>query len=159
MEKNEFTVTRILNAPRELVFKYWSDPVFVKQWWGPAQFTSPQCKIDFKVGGQFHYCMRAPDGKEYWNIGNYREIVVPKKIVSAMYFADQDGKQLPASFHFGKSDFPDEMIDTVTFDALEPKKTELTLVRNHSLELAKKFGELQGWEQSLDKFENLLLNI
>lgn len=154
MEKNEFKIVRIFNAPRELVFRAWSDPEYVKQWWGPARFTSPHCKIDFRVGGQFHFCMRAPSGEEYWNAGSYKEIVVPEKIVSIMHFSDKDGNILPAAHYFGKSGFPDEMIDVVTFEALGGNKTKLTLCRNHSEELANQFGEIQGWNQSLDRFAN-----
>jgi uncharacterized protein YndB with AHSA1/START domain len=156
MAENEFKITRIFNAPREMVFKAWTDPKYVMQWWGPAQFSSPQCKIDFRVGGQFLFCMQAPNGLEYWNVGIYKEIVVPEKIVSHMYFSDQDGNRLPASFHFGQSDFPDEMIDIVTFEVHDGDKTKLTLRRNHSIELATKFGEIQGWTQSLDKFEAVI---
>jgi len=151
MEKNEFKIIRIFNAPRQMVFKAWTDPVYVKQWWGPAEFMSPHCKIDFKVGGQFHFCMRAPDGTEYWNVGTYQEIVVPERIVSIMHFADKDANILPSSHYFGESDFPDEMIDIVTFETYEGDKTKLTICRNHSLSLANKFGEIQGWNQSLDK--------
>jgi uncharacterized protein YndB with AHSA1/START domain len=152
MEKNEFKIIRVFNAPQEMVFRAWTDPKYVKQWWGPAQFTSPYCKIDFRVGGRFHFCMQAPNGDQYWNIGTYKEIVVPEKIVSVMQFSDKDGNILPASHHFLKSDFPDEMIDVVTFESLEGNKTKLTLCRNHSEDLANKFGEIQGWNQSLDKF-------
>src|SRR5271170_3279904 len=148
MEKSEFKIIRVFNAPREMVFQAWTDPHYVKQWWGPADFTSPHCKIDFRVGGQFHFCMRAPSGEEYWNVGTYKEIVVPEKIVSVMHFSDKDGNVLPASHHFGKSDFPDEMIDVVTFEIMDGTKTKLTLCRNHSEELANKFGEIQGWNQS-----------
>jgi uncharacterized protein YndB with AHSA1/START domain len=152
MEKKEFKITRVFNAPRELVFQAWTDPKYVMQWWGPAEFTSPSCKIDFRVGGQFHFCMQAPSGEKYWNVGNYKEIIVPEKIVSVMQFSDEEGNVRPASYHFGETDFPDEMIDVVTFEALSGGKTKLTLCRNHSEELANKFGEIQGWNGSLDRF-------
>ncbi len=156
MGKNEFKIERIFNAPREMVFKAWTNPVYVKQWWGPEQFTSPHCKIDFKVGGQFHFCMRSPNGAEYWNIGTYKEIVVPERIVTIMHFSDKDANILPSSHHFGESDFPNEMIDIVTFEKLEGVKTKLTLCRNHSIDLANKFGEVQGWNSSLDKFATVV---
>jgi uncharacterized protein YndB with AHSA1/START domain len=54
----------------------------VKRWWGPKGFTAPVCKIDLRVGSKFLYCMRSPDGKDYWNTGVYREIVEPERIVS-----------------------------------------------------------------------------
>ena len=156
MKKNEYTITRIFNAPREMVFKAWTDPVYVKQWWGPAQFTSPFCAIDFRVGGQFRFCMRSPEGQDYWNIGTYTEIVVPEKIVSTMRFSDKDGNVVPSSHYFGNTEFPSEMIDVVTFATHEREKTKLTLSRNHAIELAIKFGEVQGWNQSLDKFAKVV---
>lgn len=156
MEKNEFKIVRIFNAPRELVFRAWTDPKYVMQWWGPENFTCPYCKIDFRVGGEFHYCMRAPNGDEYWNKGTYREIVVPEKIVSVMYFSDKGGNILPSSHHFGTTDFPSEMVDTVTFEVHEKDKTKLTLTRNHSEEIAKRHGEIIGWNQSLDRLAKAL---
>lgn len=76
--------------------------------------------------------------------------------MSVMYFSDKDGNILSASHHFGKSDFPDEMIDVVTFEIFDGNKTKLTLCRNHSEDLANKFGEIQGWNQSLDRFAKIL---
>ncbi|HUI73255.1 MAG TPA: SRPBCC domain-containing protein, partial [Spirochaetia bacterium] len=70
-------ITRIFDAPRELVWKAWTDPRFVMQWWGPKGFTSPSCKIDLRVGGRYLFCMRAPDGQEFWSGGEYVEIIAP----------------------------------------------------------------------------------
>ena len=100
--------------------------------------------------------MRAPSGEEYWNVGAYKEIIVPERIVSVMHFSDKDGSVLPASHYFGPSDFPNEMIDMVTFEVLDNIKTKLTLSRNHSADLANKFGEIQGWNPSLDRFTEAL---
>jgi uncharacterized protein YndB with AHSA1/START domain len=82
-------VTRIFDAPRELVWKAWTDPKYVMQWWGPKGFTGPVCKMDFRVGGKFLYWMRAPDGQEFWNAGEYHEIVPHEKIVSSMIATDE----------------------------------------------------------------------
>jgi uncharacterized protein YndB with AHSA1/START domain len=156
MIKNEYKITRIFNAPREMVFRAWTDPVYVKQWWGPAEFSSPYCTIDFRVGGKFRFCMRSPDGKDYWNVGVYNEIIVPEKIVSTMHFADKDGSIVPSSYYFESSEFPSEMVDVITFEIYGKVKTKLTLCRNHSSDLANKFGEIQGWNQSLDKFSSVV---
>lgn len=157
MAESEYKITRVFNASRELVFKAWTDPKYVKQWWGPANFTAPFCEIDFRVGGEFRFCMRAPSGEEYWNKGTYQEITVPEKIVSAMYFSDKNGNIVPPSHYFGETDFPSEMIDIVTFDVHEGTKTKLTLCRNHSEAMANRFGEIEGWNQSLDRFAKALL--
>ena len=156
MVQGEFKISRIFEGPRELVFRAWTDPKYVKQWWGPAEFTSPYCEIDFRVGGEFRFCMRAPNGEEYWNKGVYKEIVVPERIVSVMRFCDPNGNLVPASYHFGPTDFPSEMIDVVTFEVQGQNKTKLTLCRNHSEEIANKYGEIQGWSQSLDRFAEAL---
>ena len=69
-ETERMVVTRVFDAPRELVWKAWTDPKYVMQWWGPKGFTAPVCKMDFRVGGKFLCCMRAPDGQEFWNAVN-----------------------------------------------------------------------------------------
>jgi uncharacterized protein YndB with AHSA1/START domain len=148
----ELVITRIFDAPRELVFKVWTDPEHVMRWWGPKDFTAPYCTIDLRLGGVFHYCMRSPEGKDYWSKGVYREIVVPEKIVATMYFSDKEGNFVePTEYGIGP-DFPSEMLDTVTFTVHESNKTKLTLHRNTALSISKRYMEDQGWNQSLDRF-------
>lgn len=151
-------ITRIFDAPRELVFKVWTDPKHVVNWWGPRDFTTPYIKIDFRVGGSFHFCMRAPDGQEYWNKGVYREIVAPERIVSAMYFSDKDGNIVEPTHYGMGSDVPSEMLDVVTFAVHAGNRTKLTLQRNTPLAVSKRYGEDQGWNQSLDRFAAELAN-
>ena len=71
----ELTITRIFDAPRELVWKAWTEPGRMMRWWGPKGFTSPVCKIDLRVGGEYLNAMRSPEGQEFWSKGVYREIV------------------------------------------------------------------------------------
>src|SRR5437773_7933520 len=73
--EKELRIVRVFDAPRERVWKAWTDPDRVKSWWGPRSFTAPFAKIDLRVGGKYLYCMRSPDGKDYWSTGVYREIV------------------------------------------------------------------------------------
>lgn len=147
--KNELIITRIFDAPRELVWKAWTEPERVKKWWGPKDYTSPACKIDLREGGKYLYCMRSPEGQDYWSTGVYREIVEPERIVIIDSFADEKGNVVPAT-HYGLSvDLPLEVQVTVTFDVQEGK-TKLTL-RLASMpavmfELAK-----AGWNESFDK--------
>jgi uncharacterized protein YndB with AHSA1/START domain len=93
-ETERMVVTRVFDAPRELVWKAWTDPQYVMQWWGPKGFTAPFCEIDFRVGGKFLCCMRSPDGQEFWNAVEYHEIVPHEKIVSLMYFSDSKGNKI-----------------------------------------------------------------
>src|SRR5260221_12500808 len=74
-EIERMVVTRVFDAPRELVWKAWTDPKYVMQWWGPKGFTAPVCQMDFRVGGKFLCCMKSPEGQEFWNAVEYHEIV------------------------------------------------------------------------------------
>src|SRR5512134_2988905 len=78
----ELVITRVFDAPRELVWKAWSEPEHFKRWWGPKGFTCPVCQIDFRVGGKFLGCMRSPEGQDFWSTGVYKEIVPLERIVS-----------------------------------------------------------------------------
>src|ERR1700748_3348393 len=96
-EIERMVVTRIFDAPRELVWKAWTDPKYVMQWWGPKGFTAPVCEIDFRVGGRLLCCMKSPDGQEVWNGVDYIEIVPYEKIFASMYFSDSKGNKIDAS--------------------------------------------------------------
>ena len=153
----EFVITRIFDAPRELVWKAWTDPEYVKRWWGPKDFTAPVCKIDLRVGGKYLFCMRSPDGKDYWSTGVYREIVPLERIVSTDSFADEKGNVVPAS-HYGMSpDWPRELLITVTFEEYDAK-TKLTLKHSGIADIstADRDNMQQGWNESFDKLAESL---
>ena len=150
-EKERMVITRIFNAPRALVWKAWTDPQSVMQWWGPKGFTAPVCKIDFRVGGKFLCCMKSPDGQEGWNGGEYHEIVLHEKIVYSMYFADSQGNKVD----FAELGIEHEAIadarDVVIFEDFGNGQTKLTMIGNETMEDAKNSGQLEGWNQILDK--------
>ena len=151
----EIIIARIFDAPRELVWRAWTDPRIVKRWWGPKGFTTPVCEIDLQIGGRYLYCMRSPEGKDYWGTGVYREIVPLERVISTDSFADEKGNVVPAT-HYGMSaDFPLEMLVTVKFEESEGK-TRVTL---HHLGIppgADSDGARQGWNESLDKLAEAL---
>lgn len=150
-------IERLFDAPRELVFKAWSEPERMMQWWGPKEFTTPTCRIDFRVGGTWISCMRAPDGKDYWSTGVYREIVAPERIVATDSFCDPAGNIVPASYYGMAGDFPAEMSITVTFEEIAGK-TKLTL-RHEGLPLGEQLdGANAGWNQSFDKLAEYVAN-
>lgn len=151
-ETDRMVVTRIFDAPRELVWKAWTDPKYVTQWWGPKGFTATVGKMDFRVGGKFLWCMKAPDGEVVgWNGGEYFEIVEPEKIVYSMYFADAEGNKLdPAQYGIEHEDIGDER-NVVTFENFGNGQTKLTLIGNESMENAKNSGQLEGWNEILEK--------
>jgi uncharacterized protein YndB with AHSA1/START domain len=150
-ETERMVITRIFDAPRELVWKAWTDPQYVMQWWGPKGFTAPICKIDFRVGGKFLCCMRSPDGQEGWNAGEYHEIVPYERIVSSMYFSDPDGNKIdPAQLGIEHEAIEDAR-DVTLFEDLGDGRTKLTFIGNEPMESAKNSGQLEGWNQILDK--------
>jgi uncharacterized protein YndB with AHSA1/START domain len=75
------TISRTFNAPRELVWKMFSDPFHLAQWWGPKGFTNPVCELDFRVGGRWYHVMRGPDGQNYPADSTFLEIAPPERIV------------------------------------------------------------------------------
>jgi uncharacterized protein YndB with AHSA1/START domain len=112
----ELVITRVFDAPRELVFKAWTEPERLKRWWGPKGSTTPYCEIDLRPGGVMNHCMRSPDGRDIWGKGVFREIVVPERIVLTDSFADAEGNVVSPT-HYGMSpEWPLEALLTVTFE-------------------------------------------
>lgn len=77
----ELKFTRVLDAPREMVFRAWTDAAHLAQWWGPRGFTSPLCELDVRPGGSIRIDMLGPDGRYFLMGGEYREIVPPERLV------------------------------------------------------------------------------
>lgn len=146
----QFTLVRDFAAPRELVFACWTEPERLKRWWGPAQFTTPHCSLDLRVGGRLHLCMRGPDGSEFWCGALYREIVPPRLIACTFYMANATGEPQPASVCGMPAGWPDEMETTITFEE-HAGGTRLTLSQNVPPSMAKLVMADQGWGQSFDK--------
>jgi uncharacterized protein YndB with AHSA1/START domain len=150
-EKERMVITRVFDAPRALVWEAWTNPKYVMQWWGPKGFTAPVCKIDFRVGGKFLWCMKSPDGQVGWNGGEYHEIVLHEKIVYSMYFADAQGNKVdPAELGIADQAIEDAR-DVVIFEDFGNGQTKLTLIGNEPMEDAKNSGQLEGWNETLDK--------
>jgi uncharacterized protein YndB with AHSA1/START domain len=75
------TIERTFKAPRELIWKMFSDPFHLVRWWGPKGFTNPVCELDFRVGGRWYHVMRGPDGRDFPADNTFIEIVPPERIV------------------------------------------------------------------------------
>ncbi len=150
-ETERMVITRVFDAPRELVWKAWTDPKYMMQWWGPKGFTSPHCEIDFRVGGKYLCCMRSPDGWEGWNAGEYHEIVPYEKIVSTMYFADAKGNRInPADLETAHAAI-DDSPDVILFEDIGNGRTKLTFIGNEPMQNAIESGQYEGWKETLDK--------
>ena len=150
-ETERMVVTRVFDAPRELVWKAWTDPKYVMQWWGPKGCTAPFCEMDFRVGGKFLICMRTPDGQEGWNGGEYHEIVLHEKIVSSMYFSDSKGNKIDPAQLGIEHEAIEDAHDVTIFEDLGNGRTKLTFIGNEPMKSAIESGQLEGWNEILDK--------
>lgn len=148
--EHKLVITRVFDAPRELVWKSWTEPERLVKWWAPKNFTTPHFKVDLRVGGKFHGCMRSHEGKDFWITGTYKEIVPFERIVCTDSFSDEKGNVVPASHYGMPADFPLEMLITVTFEE-SGNKTKMTLV--HTGVPAGNIGEMTacGWKEMFDK--------
>ncbi len=142
--------TRVIDAPRELVWKAWTEPGHVAEWWGPQGFTNPVCELDVRPGGAIRIDMRGPDGTVYPMMGVFREIVAPERLVFTSVALDEKGKPLF------------EELNTVTFERHDGK-TKLTIHASVSKATAEAepylAGMEQGWNQSLDRFAAYVVKI
>jgi uncharacterized protein YndB with AHSA1/START domain len=137
----EIVATRVFDAPRELVFKMWTDPEHIVQWWGPKGFTTTTYSTDVRPGGIWRFVMHGPDGVDYQNKITFLEIVKPERLV---YRHGGDKDVEPVNFE-----------TTVTFDE-QDGKTSLTVqmlfpsarARDYTIE---KYGAVEGLKQTLDR--------
>jgi uncharacterized protein YndB with AHSA1/START domain len=146
----ELVITRVFDAPRDLVFKAWTDPTQLMRWWGPNGFTTPSLTVDLRVGGVFHYCMRSPDGQDYWGLGVYREIAPSEKIVYTDSFADAQGNPAPPSQYGMSASHPAESLVTVTFTE-QHGQTSVTVRQTVSDAVEERAGMEQGWTEMLER--------
>lgn len=156
----EFIITRTFNAPRELVWKAWTDAAALEEWWGPKGCAIEIESLDVKPGGKFHYSMRMPDGCVMWGIFVYRELVKPERIVFVNSFSNEEGDITRAFF---SETWPKEVLNVVTF-VEENGKTVMTL-RGHPINVTAEeqatfegmFGSLQqGFGGTFDQLDTYL---
>lgn len=123
LEGNELVLTRIFNAPRELVFKAWTEAEHLAHWWGPTGFELSVHTFDLRPGGSFHYCMKSAEGFEMWGKFVYHEINSPEKLVFVNSFSDAEANIVPAPFSEISEIFPLEIKNTLLFTEDEGKTT------------------------------------
>ncbi|PWC05499.1 SRPBCC family protein [Agromyces badenianii] len=139
----QFTITRIFDAPRDVIWRAWTDPGEAAAWWHPAGVVTPResVELDVRPGGRYRYTMIAPDGSEYPTAGVYREVVEPERLV----------------FTWGDPDDDDELapLITVTLAALG-ERTEMTF---HLVGIAGAPGDdnvYDGWASAFDVLDERL---
>jgi uncharacterized protein YndB with AHSA1/START domain len=149
----ELTLTRVFDAPRELVFRAWTDPKMLAKWWGPQGVTNPECEVDGRVGGKIRVVMLAGAelgelaGQRWPMDGEFTVFDSPNKLAFRNQAVDLEGKVLI------------DGVTTVTFEA-EGRKTKMTLhttAKGMVPQAAQMLAGMEaGWTQSLDKFSSLM---
>jgi uncharacterized protein YndB with AHSA1/START domain len=153
VKKEDLVVTRIIDAPIELVWKAWTDPEHVKRWWGPKHYTSPACKIDLREGGKYIFCMRAPmdqGGQDTYAAGVYKKIVPMERLEFTQSLADKDGNKIDPAEVGMPADFPKEVRIVIVFKA-KGNMTELTITEYDWPVSQMYVYALAGMHQSIDK--------
>jgi uncharacterized protein YndB with AHSA1/START domain len=146
-------IERTFNAPRELVWRAWTEPKHIEQWWGPKGFTTRVEQMELRPGGRTRYVMISPDGQEFAVGGMYREVDPPARFVSTDEFLDDppEGEELPQG-----------VIMTATFEDLGDK-TKVTLHIRHATVADRKkheeMGVVGGWQSSFDCLDEHLAAI
>lgn len=141
----ELTISRLIDAPRPLVFKAWTEPAQIARWWGPKGFTTIDCEMDVRPGGTYRFRMRSPDGIDHRKRGVYREIVEPERIVFTFSWEEPDGR------------LGHELLVTVTFETVGAK-TRLTLCQGVFDSAANCASHVVGWTSCLERFGEYMTN-
>jgi uncharacterized protein YndB with AHSA1/START domain len=139
----ELVVSRVFDAPREMVFAAWTDPAQAALWWGPQGFTTISCEMDVRPGGAYRACMCSPEGTRHCRRGVYREVVRPERLVFTFAWEDADGNP-------GR-----ETVITVSFAAIGGQ-TRVTLHQAGFESVAARDDHRRGWLSCLERFAEYL---
>jgi uncharacterized protein YndB with AHSA1/START domain len=123
-EAEPFVIARVFNAPRELVFKAFTDPEMMKHWWGPKGFKVVAQTMDLRPGGMYHYGLVAADGNAIWGRMIYREIAAPERVVFVNSFSDE---KAGLTRHPMSAGWPLEILSTIVFEDLGDGRTRMTI--------------------------------
>ena len=137
---DELTVSRVIHAPRDEVFRAWTDPEEIKRWFGPGEFHTPEAEVDLRPGGAYRFLMQAPDGNSMPVIGTYEEIDPPARLVYTWQF-DVEGMREEAS------------LVSVEFRDAGDERTEVVITHSRYPESHTAEPYRMGWEGGLDKVE------
>jgi len=137
-DPRELVITRLFDAPRELVFQMWTEPEHMMRWWGPRTYTCPNCTMDVRPGGAIRLCMRSSDGQDLWVNGVFREVVAPERLV------------FTATNEVDRA----ETVISVTFED-QGGKTFLTMHQTLSRSDIGR-GAKEGWNGSFDRLAEYL---
>lgn len=136
--ERELTITRLFKAPRDLVFRAWTEAEHLAHWPGPKGFTATPDKFDCRTGGFFRTCLHAPDGGDHWVQGTYLEVSPPERLVFTHAWEDGSGRPGP------------QTIVTVTLQE-EAMQTRMHFHQALFESRASRDGHERGWNESFDR--------
>lgn len=143
-------VERVFDAPRELVWKAFTEADALAKWWGPREWNTTNSKLDLKVGGEWLYCMTGPDGTESWGKATYTEITPPERLVYEDAFSDASGGVNPdmpvmvISYEFTEQDGKTKVRSVAEFASAEQMQQVLEM------------GIVQGLTETWDRLGEYL---
>ena len=142
--KPTIVVTRVFDAPRQLVFDAWTKPEHLVRWWGMNGSTLRVCEIDLRPGGAWRFVLRAADGNDYGFGGEYREIVPPERLVYTFRFDGAPGAEAIETLIFVEKDGKTTFTSTTLHTSVENRDGHV------------QSGMEEGMTQTLDRLEALL---
>ena len=141
--ERELVITRVFDAPRELVFQAWTDPRHLGRWFGPKDYPAIQLNIDVRPGGAWRACLRSTGtDPDLWVGGMYREIAPPERLVFTFAWEEEGERGL-------------ETVVTMTFEQ-QGKKTRLTMRQAPFQSAEQRDGHNYGWNSAFDRLLELL---
>ena len=146
-EDRELVITRIFKAPRELVFRVWTDMEHVGKWWGPTGFTNTILEMEVREGGMWRFIMHGPDGVDYPNLIEFQEVVKPERLVFA-HGSDEDPGQFQVTVIFEEENYSTKITMRMVFRSKEERDM-----------VVEKYGAIEGNKQTMDRLEKHLLEM
>lgn len=155
--KKELLISHLFDAPRELVFKAWTDPEQLVQWYAPDGCSIEFKSIDVRENGSFHSCIHDPVHGDCWIKGIYQEVVFPEKLVFSMELSNEAGTDV-GSLEAGKpEEWPEAILTTVSFTSIG-NQTKLTLHQTVAEETARQTGAYQSWIKMFNRLNGLFVD-
>lgn len=156
-QDQELLITHLFDAPIREVFDAWTNPEKLRHWYAPDGCTIEFKSIDVKQGGQFHSCIHDPVHGDCWIRGTYLEIRPPEKLSFTMQLSNESGRISDASEAGKPAGWPQEILTTVSFEAIG-NRTKTTIHQTVSEEEAKKTGAYQSWIKMFNKLNQQFIN-
>lgn len=152
----DLIIKRMFNDTPQRIFRAWTAPEELMKWWGPRGFTSPICLLDLRVGGEYQFCSRSPQGVDFWSRGVFCEIAPGRKLVLSDSFSDAEGNVIAASSVGLPGGWPSTLTVILTFEE-RLGKTIFTL-EHKGLPFAMITSCRAGWNEALDKLQMVINN-